>query len=86
MLLPLCPACAPQAVQISVPSEAVQISVHPRQPPGVSRPVRTGSLWLVKRGELDCREIWSLLLLFFFFISPCAWERWGSLGNKGLEG
>ena len=54
----------PQVVQISAPS----------LPLGASRPVRTGRLRLVTHGELTPGLP---PLMFFLFVSPCAWERWG---------
>ena len=63
----------PQPVKISAPMQAS----------GASRSVQTGRLQLVTTGSLTPElEIWPLPLLFFFFVSLCAWERWGLCGTE----
>ena len=62
-------------------------SVHWHLPPGASRPMWTRRLQLVAHGELTPElEIWLPPLLFFLFVSPCAWEGQGCQREKGLTG
>ena len=71
--------------KVSCRSDPASCAVHLHLPPGASRPVITGRLQLVTRGELGFRAGNLATAIFSLFVSPCVWERRGHQGTKASQ-